>query len=240
MNQLDNALSGYALYIAFGENARYLTSEAINSGLILDIDAAEILQYKGIDVGLLDAKPLELNVLEDFGDGKPVSVYWATDLCDLSINENAKVISEFVDTDYFREPRYRTPSAYLYENNDGQRFLVYAFRAKNQPSTSGMYWSYGRGKQIANAIEWLGGKPLPVKCFGHPYGYCRCNEDADSVAVAYFNCSPDAVSELSFTFSKAVKSVKIIGGSGDKLDSNTLVIHNIQSFGYVAIEAEYN
>ena len=78
--------------IAFGENARYLTDEALNSGLILDIDAAEILQSKGIDVGLLDTKPLELNVLEDFGDGLPVSVSWAVDLCDVKINENAKVI----------------------------------------------------------------------------------------------------------------------------------------------------
>jgi hypothetical protein len=149
--------------IAFGENARYLTSEAINSGLILDIDAAEILQHKGIDVGILDTKPLELNVLEDFGDGLPVSVFWATDLCDLEINKGAKVISEFVDTDYFTEPRYRTPSAYLYENKNGQRFLVYAFRAKNQPEISGVYWSYGRGRQIAKSVEWLCGN-MPTIC----------------------------------------------------------------------------
>jgi len=225
--------------IVFGENAKYLTDEAINSGLILDIDAAEILQSKGIDVGLLDTKPLELNVLEDFGDGLPVSVYWATDLCDVKINENAKVISEFVDTDYFTEPRYRTPSAYLYENKNGQRFLVYAFRAKNQPEISGVYWSYGRGKQITNAIEWLGGKPLPVVCCGHPYGYCRCNEDDSSVAVAYFNCSPDGVDALDLTFSRPVKNVRLIGGAGDLIDPLTVRIKDVSSFGYVAAVAEY-
>ena len=225
--------------IAFGENAKYLTDEAINSGLILDIDAAEMLQKRGVDVGLIESKPLRLNILEDFGDGKPVSVFWATDLCDLKINENAKVISEFVDTDYFTEPRYRTPSAYLYENKDGQRFLVYAFRAKNQPEISGMYWSYGRGTQIAKAVEWLGGKALPVECCGHPYGYCRCNEDDSSVAVAYFNCSPDGIDKLKIAFNKPVKSINIIGGKGTQTNDRTIVLEDIRSFGYAAITAEY-
>ena len=226
--------------IAFGENAKHLTDEAIGGGLILDIDAAEILKSNGIDVGLIESKPLRLNILEDFGDGKPVSVFGATDLCDITINEIAKVISEFVDTDYFREPRYCTPSAYLYENKDGQRFLVYAFRAKNQPDTSGMYWSYGRGEQIANAIEWLGRKSLPVKCFGHPYGYCRCNEDDDSVAVAYFNCSPDGIDKLKFVFNKSIKSINVIGGRGTQTDERTVILEDIRSFGYVAITAYYN
>lgn len=225
--------------IAFGENARYLTSEAINSGLILDIDAAEILQSKGIDVGLLGTKPLELNVLEDFGDGLPVSVFWATDLCDVEINEGAKVISEFVDTDYFKEPRYRTPSAFLYENKDGQRFLVYAFRAKNQPEISGVYWSYGRGRQIAKAIEWLGGKPIPAECCGHPYGYCRCNEDDSSVTVAYFNCSPDEIDSLEFNFSRPVKNARFIVGTGELTSPTSAKISHIRSFGYTAIEADY-
>lgn len=225
--------------IAFGENAKYLTDEAIGGGLILDMDAAEILQSKGIDVGLIGTKPLKLNVLEDFGNRLPVSVFGAVDLCDVKINERAKVISEFVDTDYFTEPGYRTPSAYLYENTYGQRFLVYAFRAKNQPDISGMYWSYGRGKQIANAIEWLGGKPLPVECCGHPCGYCRCNEDDTSVAVAYFNCSPDGIDKLKVTFNKSIKNINIIGGRGTQTDERTVILEDIRSFGYVAITAEY-
>ena len=89
-----------------------------------------------------------------------------------------------------------TSSAYLYENKQGQRFLVYAFRSENQPETSGMYWNYRRGEQIANAVEWLCGKPLPVQCTGEPFGYCRCNEDENSIAVAYFNCTSDGIEKL--------------------------------------------
>ena len=226
--------------IVFGENANSLPDDALQSGLILDVTAAELLQKRGIDVGLRSSRPLDMTVLEDFKVGTPVSVYWATDLCDLEIADRARVISEFVDTDYLTNaPRRRVPSAYLYENAEGQRFLVYAFRAQNQPETSGMYWNYGRGAQIASVIEWLGGKPLPVNCTGEPYGYCRCNEDGHSVAVAYFNCTSDGIAQLDFRFARDVQSVRIIGGRGTQTDARTVRVEDVRGYGYVAIEAEY-
>lgn len=242
VNAIPTVYEGHGLCgIIFGENANYLTDEALQKGLILDITAAELLQKRGIDVGLRSAKPLEMTVLEDFGDNTPVSVYMATDLCDIEVAEGVRVISEFVDTDYIATDsgRRRVPSAYLYENAQGQRFLVYAFRAQNQPETSGMYWNYRRGEQIAAAIEWLGGTPLPVNCTGEPYGYCRCNEDERSVAVAYFNCTADGIENLDFRFARDVKSVKIIGGNGTQTDACTVRVEDIHGYGYVVIEAEY-
>jgi len=76
-------------------------------------------------------------------------------------------------------------------------------------------------------------------CCGHPYGYCRCNEDDSSVAVAYFNCSPDGVDALDLTFSRPVKNVRLIGGAGDLIDPLTVRIKDVSSFGYVAAVAEY-
>ena len=241
VNSIPTVYDGQGLCgIAFGENAKYLTDDAFEKGLILDVTAAEILQSRGIDVGLKSSKPLGMAALEDFFVGTPVSVYWATDLLDVEIADGARVISEFVDTYYLGgEKRRRTPSAYLYENKQGQRFLVYAFRSENQPETSGMYWNYRRGEQIASVIEWLGGKPLPVTCYGEPYGYCRCNEDENSVAVAYFNCSPDGIEKLDFKFARDVKNVKIIGGKGTVTDARTVCVEDIRGFGYVAIEADY-
>ena len=227
--------------IVFGENANHLTDEAIQNGLILDITAAEILQNQGIDVGLKSSRPLKMTVLEDFGDGTPVSVYAAVDLCDIEVVENARTISEFVDTDYIASTslRRRVPSAYLYENAQKQRFLVYAFRAQYQPETSGMYLNYRRGEQIASAIEWLGGKPLPVNCTGEPYGYCRCNENDTSAAVAYFNCTSDCIASLDFKFARDVRNVNIIGGKGAQLSPRTVRVEDIRGYGYVAIEADY-
>lgn len=227
--------------IAFGENANYLTDEAIQNGLILDITAAEILQNRGIDIGLKSSKPLEMVAIEDFGVGTPVSIHGATDLCDIEVSVGTRVISEFVDTDYFSNnfSRSRAPSAYLYENALGQRFLVYAFRAQNQPENSGMYWNYRRGEQIASAIEWLGGNPLPANCTGNPFGYCRCNENDNSVAVAYFNCTSDGIENLDIRFARDIKSIKIIVGNGEQADARTARVNDIRGYGYVAIEAEY-
>ncbi len=226
--------------IAFGENAKYLPESAFKKGLILDATAAEILQANGIDVGLRSCKPLTMGVLEDFeGEPYPISVYWASDLLEPELADGARVLSSFVSSDFEKEPRRRVPAAYLYENASGQRFLVYAFRAEGQVEKSGMYWSYLRGKQIMQAIPWLGGKELPAQCFGNPYLYCRCNETQGAVAVAYFNCTVDGIAKTEVKFARAVKNVKIIGGRGAQLNETTVQLQNVPAYGYVAVCADY-
>ena len=224
--------------IAFGQNAAMLPESAFSKGLILDVTAAEILQARGIDVGLRSVRPLDITPLEDFFVGTPVSVYWSSDLCEIVPAEGARVLSRFTDVDFLGEtPRKETPAAYLYENAQGMRFLVYAFRAENQSEASGMYWNYRRGEQIAEAIGWLGGKALPVVCVGAPYGYCRCNEKDDTVVLAYFNCGPDGVDALDCRFAFPIRDFRVIGGVGERTDERTIVLRDIRPFGYATIEA---
>ena len=239
-NAVPTVYSGTGLCgICFGENAKYLPDSALEKGLILDLDAAELLQQRGIDVGLRGKAPLDFGGLEDFGDGKPpVTNFWSTDLYALTLDPTAKPISHFVSTHYLQKPQ-RTPAAYLYENANSQRFLVYAFRAFSQAVTSGMYWSYGRGKQIAEALPWLGGDELPAQCFGHPFLYSLCNEDEKGIAVAYFNGSDDTVGHAEVHFARAIKSAKVIGGKGEMLDAHTVRLEDLHAYGYAAIEATY-
>ena len=224
--------------IAFGQNASYLDEQAFEKGLILDVSAAEILQAKGIDVGLRSTKPLGMTCLEDFGFGTPVSVAWSCDLCEIEISDKAQVLSRFVDTDFIKEEKKSVPAAYLYENENGNRFLVYAFRSERQPVNSGMYLNYHRGQQIADAIAWLGSEPLPVTCNGHPFGYLRCNRDDKTVAAAYFNCTPDGIDKLEFKFAGAIKNAKVIGGVGEKTSDNTVTVSDVRGYGYVTVVAE--
>ena len=225
--------------ICFGENAKYLPDNALENGLILDVTAAELLQERGVDVGLLSHSPVTSMVLEDFGTGEDArSIFGATDLCALQSTPTASVSSEFVEFFHLGEQK-RFVACYRYENAKGQRFLVYGFRAESQPAHSGMYWSYGRGAQLAREIPWLCGKTLPAVCTGHPFLYCRSNESEDSVAVAYFNCSADGIDEATVTFARDVKSVQVIGGSGEQVNKHTVRLFDLRSFGYVCIEAEY-
>ena len=225
--------------ICFGENAKYLPADAFDNGLILDVTAAELLQARGVDVGLLSAAPITVGVLEDFKDGfDPHAVYWANNLCDMNIAPTASVSSEFVSISCVA-PRHRFPACYRYENGKGQRFLVFGFRAETQTRHSGAYWNYGRGAQLGREIPWLCGKELPAKCEGNPFLYCLTNEDESSVAVAYFNCSVDGIDETEVTFARDVKNVKIIGGKGEQTGKRTAKICDLRSFGYVCIEADY-
>ncbi len=226
--------------IAFGENARTLPKEALAHGLMLDLDAAEILQEQGIDVGLRGVSSLTFGALEEFdGNGYPISIAEASALCEVALAPEARVISEFVSTDYCEDPRRRAPAAYLYENKDGLRFLVFAFRAAEQTERSGMYWNYLRGKQIAEKLPWLGGRELPAVCTGHPHLYCRCNESDTALAVAYFNCTADGIDKTVVRFGRAITNVKIIAGSGRQLNAHAVELTDIRAYGYASIEATY-
>lgn len=225
--------------IAFGENAKYLPEGATQNGLILDITAAKILQEKGIDVGLRSSAPRSDGALEQFvGGACPVSVADSAGLCDITVAQDAVVDSYFTPADALSKTA-PAPASYRYENAKGQRFFVYAFRAEVQNEFSGVYWCYGRDKQLANAVAWLSGKELPAVCTGNPHLYCRCNESEDSVAVAYFNCTADGVEKTTVSFARPIASANVIGGKGRLLDEHTVLLEDVRAYGYVAIEAQY-
>jgi len=78
-----------------------------------------------------------------------------------------------------------------------------------------------------------------VRCEGHPFLYARCNEDASSVAVAYFNCAVDGIEKATLHFARDVKDVKFIGCKGEQIDARTVELFDVRSFGCACVEAEY-
>lgn len=226
--------------IAFGENAKYLAPEAFERGLILDLTAAELLQTRGIDVGLENATPLAFGALEDFGFGYPTQISNAAALYALAPKTGAVAKSHFVSTNYCERERGREIASYIYTNARGERFFVLGFRAEAQREDSGIYWNYLRGAQLADVIPWLGGKTLPAVCTGHPHLYCRCNEDEGGVSVAYFNCSADGIDRATVTFARPVTSVRVLGGKGRQVDAHSVELEDIRAYGYVCIDATYD
>ena len=171
-------------------------------------------------------------------DGK----YPDTDLFDTSeiysvkLKDGATVLSRA----WLNEPLSTdsVPLAYLYENADGQRFLVYAFDAEEQTDSSSLYWSYARGYQIADAAKWLGGEELPAVCLGHPHLYSICKNDGKTLDVAYFNINPDEIFDAEIVFSQKIKSVRFINCCGKLTADNKAVISYVKPFGFAAVEAE--
>ncbi len=217
--------------IALGENAKYLPESAFEKGLILDTKAALILKERGIDTGIKSAKRIPCSFRESF-DGRLCHLYGSSYVYELEIDENADVKSRFVGLSMFDE---RTlPASYTYENAAGQRFLVFAFSAEELSESALLLRSYERSRQIAGAVEWLGGKPLQASCIGHPYLYTVQKEGA----VAYINCHPDEIYDAKITLARPAKSVRFIGCTGRQTDSTTVIIDNIRAFGFAGIEFE--
>lgn len=215
--------------MAFGEQARYLPETALEKGLILDIKAAEILQAKGIDVGLLSKKSLDYMPVERFPEYKTdtfLACY--TNAYDIKINANAKVLSTF----YYEGTE--TPSAYLYENENGQRFMVYAFSMEEQHTRSGLLLSYCRGKQLNDCIEWLGGRKMPVECNGHPMLYCICKENKNQIATGYFNYHADEITDAEIIFADKASKIEFINCEGIATENGAIIKH-IKSFGFAGI-----
>ena len=223
--------------IAFGENAKYLPKSAFNKGLIIDVTAAEYLESQGIDTGLRSVVDSNIGVHEIFENGYAQAEHFDTkSLCIVEADKSAKVLSWFKNGEMLNDNK--SPAAYLYENKNGQRFLVYAFRADTQRVSSTMFWSYGRAAQIAASIEWLGGAPLPAVCLGNPHLYAIAKEGDGEIAMGYFNCHVDEINYAKVTFAKKIKSIEVLNGEGELVDGHTVIIKHVKAFGYVGINAK--
>ena len=217
--------------IALGENAKYLPESAFKKGLILDTKAALILKERGIDVGIKSAKEIPCAFRERY-DGKISHIYDSSKVYELELDEKVTVKSEFIGLSMFDERVL--PASYTYENADGMRFLVFAFSAEELRESSLLLRSYERGREIADAIEWLGGKALQASCIGHPHLYTVQKEGA----AAYINCHPDEIYGAKITLAHPAKAVRFIGCTGKQTDATTVIIDNIRAFGFAGIEFE--
>lgn len=225
--------------IVFGESARQIPDSARKKGLILDVKAAQILQSKGIDVGLLASEPMAGGFMELFGGNSPDTDLFQTSVVHrLTIKERTEVISHFVSNEFFADEKF--PAAYRYENEKGERFLVYAFDAEQQQDSSSLYWSYARGKQVADQIEWLGGARLPARCDGHPQLYAVCKQDENNLALAYVNCHEDEIFDAKVTFADPIGKVRFHACTGKRIDAHTVVVDYVKPFGFIALEIEKN
>lgn len=212
--------------MAFGEQAKYLPESAFEKGLVLDIKAAEILKAKGVDVGLVSKEPLGYYPVEKFEEyGTDV---YAANAYKMTVADGAKVLSTFCNEEN------ENPAVYLYENADGQRFMVYGFNMEEQYVQSPVLMSYCRGRQLNDAIEWLGGKKMPVVCNGHPMLYCICKEDDDEYAAGYFNFHPDEICNAEVELSNKPSKIKFINCEGI-LSQNSVTIKHIKPYGFAGI-----
>ena len=213
--------------VAFGENATYLTSEDLARGLILDAVAADILEKRGIDVGLKTVGENLYAGEEHFVKyGEYVSVN--TNGCkDIAVKDGAAVESEFIVGDG------RKIASYRYENADGNRFLVLA--ADGFKASRHYINQYARSKQISEASEWFCGKKLPAYLGGSPDTYLICKRGENSLSVMIGNFFDDKISPATVELGGVYKKVEFINCKG-RLECDKVIIESVPPFSCAGFE----
>lgn len=225
--------------IAFDENARHLPSEAFEKGLIIDLQAAEILTEMGIDIGLLDiGKGTAHYGQEHFLENNNYINIHGTTVYDIKISDKAEILS---DTELNEKT---VPMSYLYENEQGNKFLVLNL---NTRFNIGHYYSdcemefrqavlkhYARGRQYADFAEWCGNK-LPAYSEKNPEMYMQCKADENSLTVGLWNFCADVAVEPVVELAESYASAEFFGCNG-KLSENKVYLDEIAAFGFAGIE----
>ena len=214
--------------IAFGENAKYLDEEALNHGLILDISAAQILEEKGIDVGLAKKGDTYSIVREYFVKEKRNVLSYRHFSSDIQTKDNAEIQS------FFTDDSKKTIGSYSYTNADGQHFLVFAFDGYRMSEHA--FKQYARGRQIVDWITSIG-KKLPASMLGNPDCYLLCKENENSKAIWIGNFFADECMNTTVMLDKEYKEIEFINGSG-KLNGNKVELDYIAPFASLGFEVK--
>ena len=214
--------------IAFGENARHLTDDALDNGLILDITAAKILEEKGVDVGL-DKKLGELHAEKEyFSNEKRYVGLFDCPFNEISVKSGAVINSEFISDGK------RYIGSYTYKNAKGQNFMVFAF--DGYYANEHAFRNYARGRQINGFIKGIG-KNLPAKTDGNPDCYMLCKENANGKAVWIGNFFSDECLNTTVILDKKYNKVKFINCEGT-LKENAVTINRIGPWASVGFSVE--
>ncbi|MBP3376441.1 MAG: hypothetical protein J6L83_06715 [Clostridia bacterium] len=215
--------------MVFDENARNLPLSALKKGLIIDIAAAEILVARGVDVGIESFGANTRIFTERFvGDLNAINSDNAT-VNDITLKSGAEILSEASTSGK------SIPVSYRYENANGERFLVLNI---NTRGSENLLKHYVRGRQIADAVNWLSGEALPAFCYGHPALYLQTKRGADgSLAVGLWNLHPDAIYDAEIELADSYSSIRFVNCSG-RLDGDRAFIDRINAFEFACVEVK--
>ena len=125
--------------------------------------------------------------------------------------------------------------AYVYENENGARFLVYLADCESVSGESGLFGNYMQSAALALHIHWVALTALPLTSPPCPELYVMCEREERKTSVALLNCHADSILTPTFTLDRVYKSVACDGGECI-LDGNKLIFTtDIPAYDYVTL-----
>jgi hypothetical protein len=218
--------------LLLGENAKYIDLASLKNGAILDIPAAQILQSRGVDVGLISATPCSFSRELYLAPNDSIPGIGNPNLQKIEVSNKAIVESVFLPGS--------SPASYRYENTNGERFFVMAFDSYPFAGnySENYYNNYYRQEQLKNAIEWACGKKLPAFTEKNTCTYLLASKGEDgAMAIAIANVYPDDINELEIILDKEYSSLKCTNANA-KLVGNKVIIDHVSPYGFVLLEVK--
>ena len=215
--------------LILGENARYVDEVELKNGAIVDIPAAQILQSRGIDVGLISAEDGDFTAEHYIADQDTIHGIGDCALKKICCKESAQVLSTFLPGE--------APASYLYENAQGQRFFVVAQDAFYSEPNINYYNNYYRQAQMVEAAEYVGKKKLPAVCLKNPQLYMLASSNEGATAVLMLNIFKDEMLDPVVQLDKCYSQIRFVNCSGHMTGDKVYLTH-IPAFGAAAFEVK--
>ena len=223
----------------FGEAVTKLPESALDEGLMLDAVSAMLLAERGVDVGLAQGQDLRKSlcnlppnrVLDESGT-PDVLIRAGGVYLTAALQSSARVLLKVMagGEEY--------PLCYTYENEKGQRFLVWLFHAASVARNSDLTEGYHIQAAMIKGVEWIAKRPLPAKCEKHPQLYMMCREDAKTRTVCLFNCFPDTIFAPTVTLDGAYTKVTDTANVTAAVNGNTVTLSDVPPFCFCAFAVE--
>lgn len=235
--------------LIFGDNAKLFDLKDLQAGAVLDASAARILAERGVDVGFESYEilpPLATEYYKEYKDYTVTQHVPGAKFYHFKLKEGAQALSEHPIlvggfgnySEHLWQTAPRATGAYRYENDEGQRFLVFPFVAETAWGKGvwfkGDFKSYYRQRQLAEGAAWVAKKPLPAMCYGNPFLYVIAKKDQEgNMAVGIWNFFADEVMHPIIELDEAYESADIYLKRGH-LDGTRLVLdEDIPPYGFV-------
>lgn len=236
-NALPTAHEKGGVNILFGDRARKIDLELLKNGSIIDLVAAKALMERGVDVGLISFEDLVFpGGKEHFVDeNRNVNIALSFDAAAITVNHAAKIQSHFLP--HFTKVRTHSVksgtlctepiiSSYLYENQEGLKFLVCNFDA-SQCSTHhtnhGVFTNYCRERLIFKNYEWLHGSKLDAYCAAHPWLYTMVRKNDRKCVVGLWNYFADDIDLPVIELGDSYANARFLNCDG-KLENNKVTL----------------
>lgn len=222
--------------VAFGENGKYIRNSG--NGFIIDAVAAENLNALGIDTGIESINKNEkLNIVSEYFcvENEFVSTDASCGAILIKPKSGVKVLSEF-EIAGKNGKKTHVPSCLKYENENGQRFLIYAYDFDGVRRNTYFMRNYMRQEQLIREYEWLAQEKLPAVCRNHPDLYIMAKKKDGSMAVGLWNIFPDEIFKPVVELDKEYKTIKFINGSGNLAGYRVIFDSDISAYGFAGFE----